>query len=366
MTDSECRWLLGPHPAPALTRFGERPLFREGLYQLRQGCYAWMVPNGSWGETNIGLIDCGGESVLIDTCWDVTLTQNMLSHLQPLLKTSPVEYLINTHADGDHCWGNQLFAAKPIIATHGAVASMHHYSPVSLRALSGAGRILKRLPLGSLRLFGHYMSGMFAPYDFSDVSLTPPNTTFSGEKTLTVGGVEIVLMEVGPGHTDGDAFVWVPGRSVLYAGDVLFVGVTPVMWAGPVDNLCRALRRVLALAPEVIVPGHGPLATQKDVHDLLAYWEFLQESLYPLARSGMSSVEAATTVAHSQAFRDKPFSSWDSPERIVTNARNLYREWHIKEPTLPGALQSMNLFRQQSQLAFELSDASPAGMRHLT
>ena len=49
------------------TRHGEAVQFQEGLYQLSKQCYGWMVPNGSWGETNIGLIDCHGKSVLIDT-----------------------------------------------------------------------------------------------------------------------------------------------------------------------------------------------------------------------------------------------------------------------------------------------------------
>jgi len=52
-------WMSGP--LNTLTRFGEIPLFREGLYSIAPDTYAWMVPNGSWGETNIGLIDCGGE-----------------------------------------------------------------------------------------------------------------------------------------------------------------------------------------------------------------------------------------------------------------------------------------------------------------
>ena len=136
MIHSAPEWLTGPEPAPAVTRFGEKPLFREGLYRIAQDCYAWMVPNGSWGETNIGLIDCGGESVLIDTCWDVSLTRTMLQYMQPVLTSSPVEFLINTHGDGDHCWGNQLFASRPIIATHACADSMHHYTPGSLRALT--------------------------------------------------------------------------------------------------------------------------------------------------------------------------------------------------------------------------------------
>ena len=58
---------------------------------------------------------------------------------------------------------------------------------------------------------------------------------------LRIEGVEVVLAEVGPGHTDGDVIVYVPARRVAFCGDVVFVGSTPVMWAGPVQGLVAAL-----------------------------------------------------------------------------------------------------------------------------
>ena len=359
-------WLLGPSNQTGKTRFGELPLFKEGLYTTADACYAWMVPNGTWGETNIGLIDCGGQSVMIDTCWDLNFTRELTSSCSELLRASPVEFIINTHADGDHCWGNQLFADKPIIATNACLQGMHHYSPNSLRAMALSGRVLSRLPLGSIRLFGHYMSSMFAPYDFSDVRITEPNDTFSGEKVLTVNGVDIVIQEIGPGHTDGDALVWVPERRIVYAGDILFIGATPVMWAGPVENITHALKNLLAMKPDVIVPGHGYFATLNDVQNLLDYWEFLQTELRSRANAGMSSFDAACSIVSSPDFQQSIFSRWDSPERIVTNARTIYREWKIDEPDLPGKLAALNLFRQQAMLAFQLSDASPYVMRHLS
>ncbi len=358
-------WLLGPSRPGTTTRFGELASFREGLYRTGKGCYAWMVPNGAWGETNIGLIDCGGQSVLIDTCWNLNFTRELTSACADLLQRSPIEYVINTHADGDHCWGNQLFADKPIIATNACLRGMHHYSPGSLRAMTHSARVLSRLPLGSIRLFGHYMASMFAPYDFSDVQITEPNETFSDEKILTVNGVEIVIQEVGPGHTDGDALVWIPERRVVYAGDILFIGATPVMWAGPVANITRALKKLLIMNPDVIVPGHGYFASVSDVQNLLDYWEFLQTELRKRADAGMTSFEAACSIASSPEFEKSIFSRWDSPERIVTNARTIYREWGIIEPELPGKLASLNLFRQQAMLAFQLPEASPYVMRHL-
>lgn len=38
------------------SRLGEPARYAEGLYDLGNRVYAWMVPNGSWGESNSGLI----------------------------------------------------------------------------------------------------------------------------------------------------------------------------------------------------------------------------------------------------------------------------------------------------------------------
>lgn len=364
LTQQDCRWLAGP-PLAATTRFGEVPLYREGLYELTADTYAWMVPNGSWGETNLGLVRCGRESLLIDTGWDLRVAQQLLSACAEILAEAPVEYVVNTHADGDHCWGNQLLAGRPIIATAACAEQFNHFSPKSLLALKQGSRVLRRLPKHPLRLFNQYMAAMFAPYDFGDVTLTPPTDVFSGEKHFTVGGLDVVLMEVGPGHSAGDAFVLIPERGVVYAGDMVFVGVTPVMWAGPVVNIERALRRLLALPVNMVVPGHGPLAARADLQALLDYWEFVQEALQPLSAQGLSSTEAARSVLLSREFQARPFARWDSPERLVTSAWNLYREWGIEQATPPGALGPMNLMRMQASVAQQLPTATPVVMHQM-
>jgi cyclase len=364
MRQPRAEWIAGRSPAAALTRFGERPIFREGWYRVGSNCYAWMVPNGSWGETNIGLIECNGQSVLVDTCWDVTLTQEMLSFAGDVVARSPIETVINTHSDGDHCWGNQLFRDKTIIASHACVQQMHYTQPRSLHALKLGGRVLRRLPLLGLDQFGHYMARMLGPYDFTGLRITEPRERFSGEKVINVKGVDIVITEVGPGHTDGDAIVFVPSERVVYAGDILFVGSTPVMWSGPVEQLLTGLQRLLDLEADVIVPGHGSLATRSDVQRVIDYWDLLQLELHRHFSLGMSPLDAAREVVLSPALRTSSFAGWDSPERIVTNAYTLYRHWGGSVSTLPDTLGKMNLMRQQAGLAFELPEAAPRAMRH--
>lgn len=357
----ESTWLAGPNWSR--TRFGEIPTYQGGLHRIAPDTYAWLVPNGSWGETNLGLIDCGGASVMIDTGWDLHCTREMLDTCAELTRRSPIDTVINTHADGDHCWGNQLFKDRPIIATHACIHQMHHMQPRSLHALCQGGALLRHIPVGGIGKFGHCMREMFRPYDFRPVVITDPNQGFSVQKNLTVNGVDIVITEVGPGHTDGDAVVYVPSRRVAYAGDILFVGVTPVMWSGPIEKLIAGLEFLQQLDVDVIVPGHGPLATHSDVQAVLDYWHFVHEAIQARFRAGLHPTEAAREVVFSPSFQQAAWAKWDSPERLVTSAHTLYRHWGEPASNLPGKLGTMNLMRQQAMLAFELPQATPLVMR---
>ncbi|RLU01129.1 MBL fold metallo-hydrolase [Ketobacter sp.] len=333
------------------TRHGAALRFQEGLYQVSKQGYAWMVPNGSWGETNIGLIDCNGKSVLIDTGWDLNFTRHMLSAMQPVLARSPIETVINTHADGDHCWGNQLFKGRDIVATRACQEQMHHTKPAALNALQHSCKALRYVPFGGMKCFSHYMDDMLAPYHFQDVQITDPTITFQQEHNLCLNGKDIILYEVGPGHTDGDAIVHVPDDKLVYAGDIAFIGITPVMWSGPLENLVAGLHKLLSLKADIMVPGHGPLASRQDIQNIIDYWDFVHEGIHALYQQDMLPHEAASHVMHSKAFLQSPYARWDCAERMVTNAFTLYRHWGARLRNLPEPMGTLDILRKQARVA---------------
>lgn len=333
------------------TRLGAAPRFAEGLYELTAGTYAWMVPNGSWGETNLGLVRCGDQSVLIDTCWDLHFMREMLGHAASVLDAAPIAHVINTHADGDHCWGNQLFADGPITSTRASALQIRQHPPAQLRALQWGARLFQRLPLGDVDALGRYMGDMLRPYRFGGVKLVAANRTFTGQTSIEVNGVTLRLIEVGPGHTDGDCIVHVPQRQVVYTGDILFVGVTPVAWAGPVSRIVEALQLVKTLDARFIVPGHGPLASLADVQGQIDYWDWLQSTLAPMATAGMAPDLASRQCLAGASFKRAPFAAWIAPERLFTSACTLYREWGVDTGGLSGPLGALDHFRRQARLA---------------
>ncbi len=350
-------------PTNALrTRYGEEPRFAEGLYALADDTYAWMVPNGSWGEANAGLIVGNGESLLIDTLWDVPKTQTMLNAMAPYHQTSPINKVVNTHADGDHFWGNQLLADADVITTDASLAEMAHHKPKTLLAFQKMGRFLARLPTARSRQAGHWFQAMCAPYDFAGVTHTPAKRGFSGTLNLRVGGREVHLIEVGPAHTNGDLMVHVPDARTLFASDILFIGSTPVMWAGPLENWIHALDRILALDVDIVVPGHGPFATREDVIAVKDYWAFVLENARKHFSNGTRADAAAFKIASSRAFCDRGYDRWDSPERLMTNVHMLYREFRGRSHR-PSTLAIVHMMYRQALLAHDLPEASPSVMR---
>lgn len=344
------------------TRFGEVPNYDEGLYDLGKRLYAWMVPNGSWGESNAGLVVGEGEALLIDTLWDLKFTRTMLDAMRPLLDASPLKYVVNTHADGDHFWGNELVAQAEIIASQACVDEMLTVQPKSMIMLGRVGRLLSALRVLGADKVGHWFQGMVAPYDFQFITHTPPKRTFEGQLTLQVGGREVQLIEVGPAHTLGDVMVYVPDAKTLYAADILFIGVTPVMWAGPVENWVAALDKILAMDVDVIVPGHGPIIDKSGVAPVKAYWEYVIAQVRKRHTAGMSAQDAANDIALSEDFARQPFAGWNSPERLMTNVHTLYR--HLQgQADHPKVPELINIMRKQALLAHKLPDAQPAVMR---
>ncbi len=312
--------------------------YRKGLHDVGSGVFAYLQPDGGWGWSNAGLIAGGGESLLVDTLFDLKLTAEMLAEMRRASTAAKaIGTVVNTHANGDHCWGNQLVEGAEIVATRRAAEEMHELPPQQMAKLmkaasgaarlGGAGRALGKV-LGTLGLrkisnliaAGPFVDRIFGDFEFSGIELAPPDRTFDQQLTLDVGGKPVELIEVGPAHTRGDAMVYLPEERVLFAGDVLFIGGHPILWEGPAANWIRALERILEMDPEVIVPGHGPITDRHGVERLRDYFVALQAQVERRFEAGVGPVEAARDLEL------EGFDDWGDPERLAVNVDSLYRE----------------------------------------
>lgn len=307
---------------------GEPARFAGGWHQVAPQTHAYLQPNGGLGESNAGLILDGEHVMFVDSLWDLKLTREMLAGARAIVDADP-ELLFNTHSDGDHVWGNELFPSAKIISTTTAKDLMTLDPPKSLRAMQRGGNalgVLGRLPLpligprdfGSLpRLPLKEMGHEMAPFDWSGISLTLPAETFDGQTTITVGARNVELIEVGPAHTMGDAVAFLPDVKVCFAADILFIGGTPIMWAGPISSWRKALDTVSSLGAETFVPGHGPICTQAEVDQLRDYFAWVEIEALPKLERGVAPAKVATELLLSDEFASAPWSAWDDPARLV-------------------------------------------------
>ena len=85
--------------------------YTKGLQDLGNGCFAYLQPDGSWGWSNAGLLVDRDETLLVDTLFDLALTGEMLGQMRAAVPAAKsIGHLVNTHANGDHTFGNQLVA----------------------------------------------------------------------------------------------------------------------------------------------------------------------------------------------------------------------------------------------------------------
>ncbi len=289
--------------------------YRRGLADLGNGSFAWVQPDGSWGWSNAGLITDGDQSLLVDTLFDLKLTREMLNAMRdaaPLAATK-IGTLVNTHHNGDHCYGNELVHGAEIVASVHAAEEMKHEQPSVL------ANFMKAAP--GLGLTGEYLKHCFGAFEFNGITPMLPTTTFSGHLSRKVGNKAVELIEVGPAHTGGDVLVHVPADRTVFTGDILFVEGTPIMWAGPVGNWIEACERIVALDCETIVPGHGPVTDKRGVRAVQNYLRYIHDEARKRFDAGLSARDAA----HDIALGD--YDSWGDAERIAVNVATLYREF---------------------------------------
>jgi glyoxylase-like metal-dependent hydrolase (beta-lactamase superfamily II) len=225
----------------------------------------------------------------------------------------PVRYLINTHYHSDHTGGNPVFIKFAEIVAHDNVRP---------RLLDYPATVLKTFP-GKVKAMEQEIAGIPDAADPWRVSLekdvalakffledaakfkvetaAPPGITYQGRVTIWLGGQEIQIFHVAPGHTDGDSMVYFPDQKVLHMGDLLFNGMVPFIDAegggsmkGYIENMDYAIAHV---PPETrVIAGHGPMATMSEVKRARDFLADLWSEVDKAVKAGMSKADAVRAI----------------------------------------------------------------------
>lgn len=198
--------------------------------------------------------------VLVDSLINAKTASRMLDYARPYLAGTRALVVVNTHADYDHAWGNQLFA--------GPAAS--HPAPII-----GSQRCAEELRSSGSATYLQEMRDR-EPEIFAGVQLVEPTICF--EEGLTIGGGDLTLqLFATPGHTPDHIALYIPEIETLLAADGAEL---PYPAARAVDGLpaMRAsLARMAALQPKVTLYCHAPVTIGPQLlHDNIAYFDALE------------------------------------------------------------------------------------------
>jgi cyclase len=267
--------------------------------RLADGIYAYVQPDGGWMVNNCGVVvDGSGAAVMVDTTSTERRTRAVLAEVARVSTGSP-RAVVNTHHHPDHTFGNGFLPPETVVIGH-------------------------ELCRKEVIVAGLEATQVITAPDYGDLTLRPPELTFSERMSLHLPGFPIELHHLGPAHTTNDIAVWLPEQQVLFAGDLAFAGGQPFLLEGSVAGFHRAIVRMRAFAPRVLVPGHGPVRRGDQVGQLLDdlddYVSYVEEVARTSYAAGLTPLEAA------QHNRDNPYAGWAETERFVGNLHRAYSE----------------------------------------
>lgn len=292
------------------------------LRELVPGVWAWVQGDGTWWVNNAGAIGGPDGVILVDTCATEARTQRFLAAVAKASDGAPIRLAVNTHQHGDHTYGNSLLPDSTVLIGHENMRAGLAIDPI----IDGCPPFWSPVP------------------DWGKVHRRLPSVTLRSDLVLHAGDRVVELRHPGhPAHTTGDVVVWLPAERVLFTGDLLFHGLTPLLLMGSVDGALRALDWLAAFGAEQIVPGHGPVFGAAELPTVLAaherYYRFVQKVCETGRAAGRSPLAAAREADLGE------FAEWADNERLVLNLHRAYADADGTEPDLIAAFQDAMAWR---------------------
>lgn len=202
--------------------------------------YHHQESNNAWLVTDDGVL-------VIDARQHPKRAEELLAAIR---KTTdkPIKYLINTHAHGDHYFGNAVFKREgaTIIAHRDTMVMMKTHHSVEMK-----------------RRMGYFKQRQ---YDPGEVKLVLPDLSFDSKMTISLGGRTIELLYFGPGQNPGDTLVYFPKERVIFSGGPFSKNSWPNPQFTPsMTNWVELLRKIAAMDVDKYLGGHGDIGAKPDV-----------------------------------------------------------------------------------------------------
>lgn len=208
----------------------------------------------------------------------------------------PISFVINTHWHFDHTGGNEAMGKS------GATIVAHE-------------NVYKRMSTPQeLKRFKR----TFEPAP----KVAQPKVTYQQEMSLKLNNDRMRIIHINNAHTDGDSIVFFEEDNVLHMGDCYFNIGYPFIdleSGGSINGYIRALETGLSLSNDEtqIIPGHGPMATKKEMAAYVAMLKDIRNNIAESKAAG-NSLEAVLKEKPSAKYDEKNGKVFIKPDEIVT------------------------------------------------
>jgi glyoxylase-like metal-dependent hydrolase (beta-lactamase superfamily II) len=149
------------------------------------------------------------------------------------------------------------------------------------------------------------------------VELVPADLTYEGRLEIDLGGKTVELHEVGPAHTRGDQLIFLPGEGVLFAGDLVENAFFPILPDPDAqgEKWLDVLATMSALAPKIVVGGHGAVGGSELIDAFVEYLEAVRERTAELESAGTDAAAIIETIEGEMFAR---YDGWGNQEWVKT------------------------------------------------
>jgi glyoxylase-like metal-dependent hydrolase (beta-lactamase superfamily II) len=191
--------------------------------------------------SNAGFVVTTEGVVVYDTLGTPALGEAMRVAIRTVT-AQPIRRIVISHYHADHFYGLQALAAEgvPIYAHRNAEKYLQSGQPIER-----------------------------------------PTQWLDGDTSFRLGGLTFDMIYTGGAHSPEDLMLFVKEDRLLFAGDLLYAGRVPFVGNADSASWLRAMDKLIALDPLVVVPGHGPASrdVQRDLVLTRDYLKFLRQSM---------------------------------------------------------------------------------------
>ncbi|MFC1511919.1 MBL fold metallo-hydrolase [Candidatus Latescibacterota bacterium] len=202
--------------------------------------------------------------LLIEAKQDSASVAQVLAGIRKLTR-NPIVYVVSTHSDGDHVFGNRFFPASVTFISH-----------------------------ENCRAEFFVPNSRGEPSDWNDPALAPflPEITYRDKMDIYVGAKRIELWHFGVGHTTGDTVVYFPEEKVAFIGDQIFMTRPQLIHAykggNSFEHVATLTRMLETLDAQQFCSGHSDIVDRQTIMDHIKEMRAMQARVQSLMKKNMT------------------------------------------------------------------------------